>query len=59
MQVALKEVPGVSSVHIDMLTKKAVVQIEKGKTTEDQLANAVNKAEGMHEYRATPIKTTP
>lgn len=59
MQLALKEVPGVSSVNVDLATRKAVVEIEKGKVTEEQLVTAVNNAEGMHEYHATVVKATP
>ncbi|MBI1924456.1 heavy-metal-associated domain-containing protein [Candidatus Poribacteria bacterium] len=59
MQGALEEVPGVSSVQMDMLTRKAIVQIQKGKVTDDQLVNAVSKANGMHEYSATVIQLSP
>ena len=58
MQLALKEVEGVFSVHMDLSTRKAVVQIEKGKATENQLVDAVSHANGMHQYRATVVKPT-
>lgn len=56
MQSALQKVPGVSSVQVDLTEGKAIVQVEKGKVTEAQLVNAVNKSTGMHEYSATVVK---
>lgn len=56
MQAALKKVPGVSSVQIDLAERKAIVQLEKGKVSENQLVDAVSNAAGMHEYSATVVK---
>jgi copper chaperone CopZ len=59
VQVALQEIPGVSSVQIDMISRKAVVQVEEKKVTDNQLVNAVDNAKGMHPYRATLIQAIP
>jgi copper chaperone CopZ len=59
VQLALKKVTGVSSVHLDMITRKAVVQTEKGKVTDEQLVGAVSNANGMHQYRATVVQAGP
>ena len=53
MQVALENVPGVESVEIDLPTNKAIVKVEKGKATAEQLVSAVDKAQGMAKYSAT------
>ena len=47
MQSALEKVPGVSLVQVDMATNRAVVQIEKGKTTPAGLVKAVDDIENM------------
>ena len=53
MQVALENVPGVESVQIDLSANKAVVEVETGKATAEQLVSAVSKAQGMAKYSAT------
>ncbi len=55
MQVALENVPGVSSVHLDLVARKAVVQVKKGEATGDELVDAVADANGMMSYSATVI----
>ena len=47
MQVALQNVEGVESVEVDLPNKLAVVQVEKGKVTKEQLVSAVDNAKGM------------
>ena len=57
MQVALENAPGVSSVHLDLVTRKAVVQVKKGEVTENELVEAVAGAKGMMSYSATVVAT--
>jgi copper chaperone CopZ len=59
VQVALEKVPGVSAVHVDMATNRAVVQLEKGKTTPEQLIKAVDEIENIRDYRATVFSVWP
>ena len=55
MQVALENVPGVSSVHLDRVARKAVVQVKAGEVTGDELVDAVANANGMMSYSATVV----
>jgi copper chaperone CopZ len=59
VQFALEKVPGVSSAQIDMATNRAVVQIEKGKTTPAGLVKAVNEIENIRDYRAIVLSVWP
>lgn len=59
MQSALENVPGVSSAHVDMATNRAVVQIEKGKTTPAGLVKAVDDIENIRDYRAIVLSVWP
>ena len=52
MRSALKNVPGVISADITQADGKAIVKLEKGKTTAAQLADAVTKA-GFNTKAAT------
>ncbi len=55
MQAALEKVEGVSSVQIELSANKAVVQVETGKATAEQLVSAVDQAKGMAKYSATVV----
>ena len=59
MQSALEKVPGVSLVQVDMATNRAVIQIEKGKTTPAGLVKAVDDIENIRDYRATVLNVWP
>ena len=55
MQITLGNAPGVSSVHLNLVARKAIVQVKTGEATGDELVDAVADGNGILSYSVTVV----